>query len=57
MTTAFLMKKHVSWKTSQEDTDIDYTNNQVLPTSQWTVPLVSHNGKFSAAGAFNLYNY
>ena len=55
--TAFLMKKHVSWKSYQEDADIDYSNNQVLPASQWTVPLVSHSGRFSAAGAFNLYNY
>src|SRR5437868_4346020 len=45
--TAFLMEKRISWKSYQEDTDIDYSNNQVLPTSQWTVPLVSHSGKFS----------
>jgi phosphatidylinositol-3-phosphatase len=55
--TGFLMQKRISWKSYQEDTDIDYSNNQVLPTSQWTVPLVSHSGTFSVAGAFNLYNY
>ena len=55
--TAFLMKKRISWKSYQEDTDIDYSNNQVLPTSGWTVPLVSRSGRFSVAGAFNLYDY
>jgi phosphatidylinositol-3-phosphatase len=55
--TAFLMRKRISWRSYQEDTDIDYTNNQVLPRSQWTVPLVSHSGTFSAGGSFNLYNY
>ena len=55
--TAFLMEKRISWKTYQEDTDIDYSNNRVLPTSGWTVPLVSHSGTFSVPGSFNLYNY
>ncbi|MGH9410264.1 MAG: alkaline phosphatase family protein, partial [Vicinamibacterales bacterium] len=41
----------------QEDTDIDYTDNQVLPTSQWTVPLTSAGGIFTASGAYNAYNY
>lgn len=30
--TAFLMEKHLSWKSYQEDTDIDYSDNAVLPT-------------------------
>ena len=55
--TAFLTKKRVSWKSYQEDADIDTSNNQVLPMSQWISPLVSHNGTFSVAGSFNSYNY
>jgi len=54
---AFLTKRHRSWKSYQEDTDIDRTNNTVLPTSQWTVPLGSHSGTFSVAGTLNAYNY
>ncbi len=55
--TAFLTKKHISWRSYQEDTDVDLTSNTVLPMSSWTVPLVSHSGTFSVAGALNLYNY
>lgn len=54
---AFLMKKNVSWKSYQEDTDIDYTDNQVLPPSGWTVPLASKSGTFPVAGSFNADNY
>jgi phosphatidylinositol-3-phosphatase len=54
---AFLMKKHISWKSYQEDTDIDLTSNTVLPMSSWIVPLVSHSGAFTATGALNFYNY
>ena len=54
---AFLMKKNISWKSYQEDTDIDLTSNTVLPMSSWIVPLVSHSGTFTVAGALNFYNY
>ena len=55
--TAFLMKKHISWKSYQEDTDVNLTSNTVLPMSSWTVPLVSHSGTFTVPGALNSYNY
>ena len=54
---AFLDKKDISWKSYQEDTDIDLTSNTVLPMSSWIVPLVSHSGTFTVAGALNFYNY
>jgi hypothetical protein len=54
---AFLAKKHISWKSYQEDTDIDYTSNTALPPSQWTVPLFSTSGTFSGPTAINFYNY
>ena len=54
---AFLTKKQLAWKSYQEDADVDLTSNTVLPMAQWTVPLGSHNGTFSVAGAFNSYNY
>lgn len=50
-----------SWKSYQEDTDINLTNNTVLPQSQWTVPLSSHSGTFTtgvnAYNGRNQYNY
>ena len=50
-----------SWKSYQEDTDINLTNNTVLPQSQWTVPLSSHSGVFTtgvnAYNGSNQYNY
>ncbi|HTA45147.1 MAG TPA: alkaline phosphatase family protein [Bryobacteraceae bacterium] len=50
-----------SWKSYQEDTDIDLTSNTVLPQSQWTVPLSSHSGNFTTGvNAYNgstQYNY
>ena len=52
---AFLTKAGKSWKSYQEDTDVDATN-MPLPMSQWTVPLYSTSGVFTAPGA-NGYNY
>src|SRR5215831_706344 len=37
--TAFLQKAHRTWKSYQEDTDVDLSTNQPLPMSAWTVPL------------------
>jgi hypothetical protein len=54
--TAFLMKRHRSWKSYQEDTDVDLTTNAPLPTSAWTVPLLNLSGAFTAGG-LNAYNY
>ena len=52
---AFLMTAGKSWKSYQEDTDVDATNTP-LPVSSWTVPLFSTSGVFAAPGA-NAYNY
>jgi phosphatidylinositol-3-phosphatase len=46
-----------SWKSYQEDTDVDLTSNTPLPMSSWTVPLVSHSGTFTAPPGVNAYNY
>jgi hypothetical protein len=45
-----------SWRSYQEDTDVDLTTNTPLPKSSWTVPLFSHSGTFTTAGV-NAYNY
>ena len=52
---AFLTKAHKSWKSYQEDTDVDTTNTP-LPTASWTVPLFSMSGVFAAPGV-NAYDY
>ena len=52
---AFLTKAHRTWRSYQEDTDIDFATNQVLPTSAWTVPLFSVSGVFTTG--VNAYNY
>jgi len=47
-----------TWRSYQEDTDLTpdggVFDNVVLPRDQWTVPLVSHSGKF--ASGFNAFN-
>ena len=47
-----------TWRSYQEDTDLTpdggVFDNVVLPRDQWTVPLVSHSGKF--ATGFNAFN-
>jgi hypothetical protein len=52
---AFLNVARRSWKSYQEDTDVDATNTP-LPESAWTVPLFSHSGIFAPPG-INAYNY
>jgi len=52
---AFLTKAHRSWKSYQEDTDVDAAN-VVLPASAWTVPLFSKGGVFTGTG-LNAYDY
>ena len=52
---AFLTKAGRTWRSYQEDTDVDATNTP-LPRSSWTVPLFSVSGVFSGAG-LNPYNY
>lgn len=55
--TAFLNKANKTWKSYQEDANVDLTSNVPLPMSSWTVPLFSHSGIFSVAGAINEYNF
>jgi len=52
---AFLTKARRSWRSYQEDTDVD-TTNMPLPMSAWTVPLFNLSGVY-AGPATNLYNY
>lgn len=58
---AYLMAAGKSWKSYQEDTDIDLKTNRVLPRRQWTVPLSHHSGFFvQGRNAYNgsrQYNY
>ena len=52
---AFLLKGRKSWKSYQEDTDVDATN-MPLPENARTVPLFSLSGLFTSPG-LNGYNY
>jgi hypothetical protein len=52
---AFLTIAGKSWRSYQEDTDVDLATNATLPQSSWTVPLTSHSGVF--ASGVNAYNY
>ena len=52
---AFLTVAGKSWKSYQEDTDVDATNTP-LPAGSWTVPLFSASGIYNAPGV-NQYNY
>jgi hypothetical protein len=51
----FLRKGGHTWKSYQEDTDVDLSTNQVLPQSAWTVPLFNLSGTFTTG--VNAYNY
>jgi hypothetical protein len=53
----FLTIARKSWKSYQEDTDVDLTTNASLPASSWTVPLFSHSGVFTSPPGVNAYNY
>ncbi|HEY1496277.1 MAG TPA: alkaline phosphatase family protein [Candidatus Solibacter sp.] len=50
-----------SWRSYQEDVDVNLTNNQPLPKSQYTVPLSSFSGTFASGtnqyNGSNQYNY
>jgi hypothetical protein len=50
----FLTINKKTWKSYQEDTDVDATNTP-LPASSWIVPLFSKSGTFSPG--VNAYNY
>jgi hypothetical protein len=53
--TSFLTTARKSWRSYQEDINVDATNTP-LPQSQWTVPLFSTSGNYTAPGV-NEYNY
>jgi len=53
---AFLTRAKRTWRSYQEDTDVDPTTNAPLPRSSWTVPLFSISGVFTSGGV-NSYNY
>jgi hypothetical protein len=52
---AFLNKAGKAWRSYQEDTNVDLTNNTPLPMSKWTVPLFRFSGSFT--GGINAYYY
>jgi phosphatidylinositol-3-phosphatase len=54
--TAFLNKRHRSWKSYQEDVNVDLTTNVPLPQASWLSPIASHSGNFTLP-AINAYNY
>jgi hypothetical protein len=53
--TAFLSKARKTWRSYQEDANVNLTSNVPLPMGSWTFPLFSHGGKFSSG--INAYNY
>ena len=59
--TAFLMKAHKTWRSYQEDANVNLTNNVPLPMAMWTAPLFSRSGTFNPppapGGGINAYNY
>jgi len=54
--TAFLMKRHRTWRSYQEDANVDLTTNVPLPPASWLAPIVSQSGNFTLP-AINEYNY
>ncbi len=50
-----------TWRSYQEDTDVNLANNTPLPKGQYTVPLSSHSGTFASGtnqyNGSNQYNY
>ncbi|HTM04592.1 MAG TPA: alkaline phosphatase family protein [Vicinamibacterales bacterium] len=52
---SFLMKAGRTWRSYQEDTDVDPATNLPLPRSAWTVPLFNLSGTF--ANGLNSYDY
>jgi len=51
--TGLLQAAGISWKSYQEDADINTTTGAVLPSSQWTVPLTNTSGTYSGTNAYN----
>jgi phosphatidylinositol-3-phosphatase len=53
---AFLTKAGRTWRSYQEDADVDLTTNIPLSKGSWTVPLFNLSGVFTGGG-LNSYNY
>jgi hypothetical protein len=57
----YLQRTGQTWRSYQEDTDINLTNNQPVAKSQYTVPLKSFSGTFTSGtnqyNGSNQYNY
>jgi len=49
------MKYKKTWRSYQEDVNVNLTTNVPLASSLWTVPLTSHSGNFT--GGHNEYNF
>jgi hypothetical protein len=58
---SFLTRAGRTWRSYQEDVDVDLSTNVPLPRNQWTVPLASFSGHFAAGvnayNGSNQYNY
>ena len=52
---AFLDKAHKTWKSYQEDVNVDLTTNSPLPMTSWISPIFSKSGNFTSG--LNAYNY
>jgi hypothetical protein len=59
--TGLMQQQGVTWKSYQEDTQINTSTGAVLPQSQWSVPLTSQSGTIpgytNAYNGSNQYNY
>jgi len=53
--TAFLKRTHKSWRSYQEDANINVITNAPLPMNSWKAPLFSQSGLFTSG--INAYNY
>lgn len=51
--TGLLQSAGITWKSYQEDADINTTTGAVLPSSQWTVPLTNTSGTYSGTNPYN----
>ena len=54
--TAFLRQRHKSWRSYQEDANVNLTTNVALPMASRVYPIFSHSGNFTLP-AINSYNY
>ena len=53
---AFLTMRHRTWRSYQEDTNVNLTTNVPLTPDSWTAPIFSVSGNFTLP-AVNGYNY